>query len=425
MNQTLKNPLNQTLKNALVSALCALILLTVFLPGRQTVKAADILVLKNGGRLQGQFLVPPGGEDLVYKFRTAEGIEIQIARSEVESVEKMATLSAAEEYEKQKAAATDDVEGNLALAQWCAENGMYNQKKAHYERVLELDPENEIARRGLGFKRMIDGQWRTSNDEMEEQGKVKYNGRWISTQEKELLEKQKAEKIKTSKMASDIKKWVKKIGTRAEGDALAELTSLRDPMAVPGILQVYETEKRPPVRKLLIKCLGRIGNQAALTALLQISVDEKIEELRLSALDEVKPHKGPGVTEYYIARLSPKKSTHEQLNYAAYALGALEDSSAVPALIQALETTHKFQVQTGNSNGQTSVGAGRSSSGGGGMGFGVGGKTITISKPMQNPEVLESLKKLTGMNFYYDQQQWIRWYQQQTGGAGASIRPEK
>ncbi len=59
------------------------------------------------------------------------------------------------------------------------------------------------------------------------------------------------------------------------------------------------------------------------------------------------------------------------------------------------------------------------------MGFGVGGKTITISKPMQNPEVLESLKKLTGMNFYYDQPQWIRWYQNKTGGAGASIRPEK
>ena len=425
MNQTLKNPLKKTLKNALVPALCALILLTVIIPGRQTAQAADVLVLKNGGRLQGQFLVPPAGEDLVYKFRTAEGIEIQIARSEVESVEKMATLSAAEEYEKRKAAATDDVEGNLALAQWCAENGMQNQKKAHYERVLELDPENQIARRGLGFKKMIDGQWRTSNDEMEEQGKVKYNGRWISKQEKELLEKQKAEKIKTSKMASEIKKWVKKIGTRAEGDALTELESLRDPIAVPGILQVYETEKRPHVRKILIKCLGRIGNQAALNALLQISVDEKIEELRLSALDEVKPHKGPGVTEYYISRLSPKRSTHEQLNYAAYALGVLEDSSAVPALIQALETTHKFQVQTGNSNGQTSVGAGRSSTGGGGMGFGVGGKTITISKPMQNPEVLESLKKLTGMNFYYDQPQWIRWYQQQTGGAGASIRPER
>jgi len=401
----------------------ALFSILTFAPFGAGVRAADVLVLKNGGRVQGQFLVPPAGEDLVYKFRTVDGIEIQIARSEVESVEKMATLSATEEYEKQKAATKDDVEGNLALAQWCAENGMNNQKKAHYERVLELDPENETARRGLGFKKMIDGKWRTSNDEMEEQGKVKINGRWVSKQEKELLEKQKAEKIKTSKMASDVKKWVKKIGTRAEDEALAELESLRDPLAVPGLLQVYESEKRPPVRKLLIKCLGRIGNQPALIALMQISVDEKIEELRLSALDEMKPHKGPGVTEYYISRLSPKKSTHEQLNYAAYSLGVLEDSSAVPALIQALETTHKFQVQTGNSGGQTSATAGRSSTGGGGMGFGVGSKTITISKPMQNPEVLEALKKLTGENFYYDQQQWIRWYQRKTGGAGATIRP--
>lgn len=425
MNQTLKNPLKKTLQNALVPALCTLTFLTVILLGRPTAQAADVLVLKNGGRLQGQFLVPPKDEDLVYKFRTSEGIEIQIACSEVKSIEKTSSHSTAEEYEKLKAATKDDVEGNLALAKWCDENGMTSRKKAHYERVLELDPENKTARRSLGFKKMIDGQWRTSNDEMEEQGKVKYNGHWISKQEKELLEKQKTEKVQANKMALNIKKWVKKIGTRSEEDALTELESLRDPIAVPGILQVYEAEKRPLVRKILIKCLGRIGDQAALTALLQISVDEKIEELRLSALDEMMPHKGPGVTEYYISRLSPKKSTHEQLNYAAYALGVLEDSSAIPALIQALETTHKFQVQTGNSNGQTSATAGRSSSGGGGMGFGVGGKTITISKPMQNPEVLESLKKLTGMNFYYDQQQWIRWYQQQSGGAGASIRPEK
>ena len=417
--------MNKTLKNSLIFALCASTFLAVTLQSRQTAEAVDVLILKNGGKLQGQFLVPPKEDDLVYKFRAAEGIEVQIACSEVKAIEKMATPSASEEYEKQKAMTKDDVEGNLALAQWCSENEMYNQKRAHFERVLELDPDNPVARRGLGFKKMLDGEWRTSNEEMEEQGKVKFKGHVISRQEKELLEKQRAEKIKINKMTSDVKKWVKKLGTRSEDEALAELEGLRDPIAVPGLLQAYSSEKRPLVRKILIKCLGRIGNQEALVALLQISVDEKIEELRLSALDELKPHKSPGVTEYYISRLSPQKSTHEQLNYAAYALGVLEDSSAIPALIQALETTHKYQVQMGNSNGQTSAGAGRSSSGGGGIGFGAGSKTITISKPMQNPEVLESLKKLTGVNFSYDQPQWIRWYQQQTGGAGASIRPEK
>lgn len=387
------------------------------------VQAADQLILKSGGRVQGQLLVSPSEKDLVYRFRTSEGVEMTISRSEVEKIEQRGALSASEEYEQKKAQMPDTVEGNLELAHWCAENQMANQKRAHYERVLELDSENAQARRALGYTKMIDGQWRTSSEEMEDQGKVKVNGRWVSRQEKELVEQQTQDRVKAKKLEASIKKWVKSIGTRSEEDALTELENLRDPLAVPGLQKAYSAEKNAGKKRILIKSLGRIGTQAALGSLMQISVDENIEELRLTALDNLKPHAGAGLTEYYLSRLSPKKSTHEQINYAAYALGELKDASAIPDLIQALETTHRFQIVSGNQNGQTSAGMGTSSNGGKGMGFSMGSSVKTVSQKMQNSEVLEALKKLTGVNFLYDQQQWIHWYQQSTGGAGASIRP--
>ncbi len=387
--------------------------------------AADVLILKGGGRLQGQFLVTPADNDLVYRFRSSDGIELTISKSEVEEIEQMGSPESFEDYEAKKSATPDTVEGNLELARWCAENKMQNQRKAHYERVLELDPENTAARRALGFKKMIDGEWRTSDEEMEDQGKVQYKGRWVSIQEKELLEKQAEERIQTRKLTGSIKKWVKMLGTAKEETALAELENLRDPKAVAGLLDAYQSEKkRPGVQKVLIKCLGRIGTETSITALLQIAVDSPVEELRLTALDNLKPNAGPGVTEYFISRLSPKQSTHPQINYAGYALGELNDPSAVPALIQALETTHKFQIVTGSQNGQTSAGMGRSSNGGNGTGFSMGSSVKVISQKKTNPEVLDALKKITKVNFMYDQARWIDWYQSQSGGAGALIRKE-
>ncbi len=385
-------------------------------------RAADVLVLKSGGRIQGQFITPLTEEDMTYRFRTSDGIVIKIRREEVSQVEKRGAQSGLEEYVQKKKEMPDTVEGNLEMARWCAENQFLSQRKAHYERVLELDFENEDARRALGYKKMLDGEWRMPDVEMEEQGKVKYKGRWISTQEKELMEKQTEEKNKTKKLASNIKKWVKSLGTAKETNALAELENLRAPLAVPGIQKAYESEKRPAARKVLIKCLGRIGTQMALNSLLQIAVDEKEEELRLTALDNLTPSKNSGTVDYFVMRLSPQKSTNPQINHAAYALGELNDSSAIPALIEALITTHKFQVVTGNQNGQTTAGAGRSSTGGSGMGFSMGSSTHTVSQNIQNQEVLEALKKITGVNFMYDKMSWIRWYQQSTGGADATIR---
>lgn len=396
-------------------------LLGVFLP---TVHLnADTLVLQSGNEISGRFISVPSEEDTVYHFRAVDGIEFSIRKSEVKSVERSKRNGAVEEYEKLKEETPDTVEGHLALAEWCAEKGQAGWRKAHLERVLELDTDNAEARRALGYSKRLDGEWRTTSEEMKDQGKVRYKGNWVSQQEKELFEKRDREKVQIKKLESSIRKSLKKLQTASRDEGLAELESLRDPLAVPGIQKIYAKERRPYAKKVLIKCLGRINTDAAKGLLQVIVVEDFDEEARLSALDNLKAEANSGMTKYFISRLSPKTSTHEQINRAAYALGELGDRSAIPALIYALETTHKFQVTTGNQNGQTTAGFGQNSMGGGGGGFSVGSSTQTVSQTLRNPEVLEALKRLSNANFYYDKNSWISWYQAQIGGGNSTLRP--
>ena len=76
----------------------------------------------------------------------------------------------------------------------------------------------------------------------------------------------------------------------------------------------------------------------------------------------------PEVTLLYVKGLKSKDNS--EVNRAAAALKALGDVSAVPPLIDALVTTHKAKIGSGNP-GQTSASFSRGS--GGNIGFGGGG----------------------------------------------------
>lgn len=55
-----------------------------------------------------------------------------------------------------------------------------------WERILDLDPEDETARRELGYRKK-DGRW-MSNDEFQESiGNVLFEGKWISVEERALI----------------------------------------------------------------------------------------------------------------------------------------------------------------------------------------------------------------------------------------------
>ena len=124
------------------------------------------------------------------------------------------------------------------------------------------------------------------------------------------------------------------------------------------------------------------------------SLNDPIEEVRLTCLDFLKESKSPEVVAYLARQLQNKDNPI--VNRAAIGLGQMKDPSAIRPLIQALWTTHKFKVASGNP-GQLSPTFNTGGGGGGG-----GGLTV-----------LAALVGLTGVHFSFNVNEWSAWYASQ------------
>jgi hypothetical protein len=128
-------------------------------------------------------------------------------------------------YEKQRGQTADTAEGNLLLADWCAEREMADQERAHLARVIELSPDHLIARQRLGF--------------------VRQGGNWI------LRAELARERSREADRAAAVAKWrpaIEEIRAGLEHRsqqrrefALAKLREVLDPEAVPAIEAVFAT----------------------------------------------------------------------------------------------------------------------------------------------------------------------------------------
>ena len=63
-----------------------------------------------------------------------------------------------ESYEHRRESAADSVDGQLALADWCAKHRLPAQETAHLNRILQLAPDHAAARERLQFER-VGGSW--------------------------------------------------------------------------------------------------------------------------------------------------------------------------------------------------------------------------------------------------------------------------
>ena len=116
---------------------------------------------------------------------------------------------------------------------------------------------------------------------------------------------------------------------------------------------------------------------------------------------------GKGVAvEYFVGLLDAKENP--VVNQAGFALGYLEDPSAIGPLIRSLITTHKFRVKQGDPN-QTSTGFDSR----GNVGFSAGGSDKIVAVHTQNRAVLDALVKLTGQAYGYDIGLWNTWHANQ------------
>jgi hypothetical protein len=368
---------------------------------------AEVFMLKNGGRVEGELLNPKQAPRTTFVVRTTSGAEVTLDAAEVER--KLHQTDTETEYEKVRPGFPDTVDGQWALAEWCLARNLATQRKAHLERILELDPKHVDAHRALNH-RQVSGQWVSRDEEMTKLGYRRYRGRWRSAQEIELMERKAKDETNVREWYGKVKMWRGWLGTNRDGQAHKNLMAIDDPYAVEALAAGMKQEPVQAVRAMYIEILAKIGSPDAIQALAERSMEDPVLEVRLTCLDFLKKEKRPGVVSYYVGKLRSKDNL--MVRRAAVGLSHMNDPSAVEPLINALVTTHTFKNTAPQGQMSQSFGTGPGGSGGPG-GFSFGGGPKTIKKDIANPEVLDALVSITGQNYQFNVAAWKSWYAQQ------------
>ncbi len=394
-----------------LSTTAVLLLVGCCLCGRPA--AGEILVLDTGGRVAGKLLNADESPREKYVIQLTNGSRLTLAAGQV--VQVLHTRPEELQYEQVRPQYPDTVDGHWTLAEWCRERGLADRRTEHLRRIVELDPNHTQARRALGYSQ-VQGEWKTQEEYMLEQGYRRYRGRWMTTQQIELLEKQRTQEVAEKEWAQKIRRWREWLGTDRDTEGRQNILAVTDPLATAALKRLIEEDRVYQARLLYVDALEGIGTPAARAVLAERSIVDPHVEVRERCLDRLEESGDHSVVEFFVHKLHSKDN--RVVNQAAVGLARMRQPSAIGPLINALVTTHKYKLVSGGGSGSMSTTFG--SSGGGGLS--VGGSTKIISRQIANQGVLDALVVLTGQNFSFDQRAWKYWHSTQKKRAHLDAR---
>lgn len=361
---------------------------------------ADILVLKEGGRVHGE--VQQVGDKYKVKLSSGEGEVIFAA----DRVKRLVRESVAEKrYQELLTRMPETALGHWKMAKWCLQNDLGQHRKRHLENVIRIDPNHEEARRALGYQ-LSNDRWMNRAELMRQRGFVLHNGKYQLKQEVDLDLQNARTKELVQQWRTKLRRWRKQVGKSGEAAALEELRDVRDPLATKGLLEWFERARREHVRAALVRALGRMGTADAVSILVKTAVQDESEELRLLCLDQLEERgRAPAIASFITAL---KSNDNAIILRGAVGLARLDATEAVPDLIKSLVTIHRIAPEA--QSGRVGATFGQPP-GGSGNGLSVGGSPKPKRRQVNNQEVLDALLKLTeNVNFEYDQLKWRQWH---------------
>jgi len=379
----------------------------------------EVFLLHSGGRIEGELVNADEKPRTSYVISLPGGGQLTLDAALVDKVQPVRPELV--EYEKARRQHPDTVQAQLQMADWCRDHNLTAERKTHLERVLQLDPDQADARRTLGYRKVKD-KWMTREEEMADKGYVKRDGRWMTGPDAELHDsrnKQHLAEIEWIKKISRWRAWLD--GNRAEQGA-KNLRAIDDPMAIVGLADRLKKDQRTDARLIYVEVLARMNKHEARGPLAMCAMDDGVEEVRLSCLDELQKQKDDGVTAYFVGRMRDKHTSNAIINRAGVALGRIKDPSCIGTLIEYLVTGHDEVIQSGGGPGSMTSTFNKNGSGGGGLGMNQ--KPKIVRHILQNQDVLDALATITGRNFGYDQRAWTTWYSNQQV-KGAPLEPKK
>ena len=374
--------------------------ISLVLLGSQHGLLADTFFLKSGGRIEGELLNPAEKPRQHFVVLTP-GAKVTLAANQVERVTQKSVQR--QHYEQLVAKMSDSADNHWKLSQWCLEKKMNTERQVHLQRVVELEPDHELARRALGFQQR-DGRWLKPRDLMHERGFIHHQGAWRTAEDVELLKEKRRIELAEKEYRREIKTWSRWLHGRRRQQAVEKFRGITDPLAAPGVTSMLQRAADPATKELAIEVLGRLGGDAALAALIQCTLEDPSEAIRDRCLLQLQRGGRHAASAVFIKTLQHKSNV--AVNRAAAGLQQLHNESSVLPLIKALRTEHKFVVQQPGGGINPAFGRG----GNGGLSVGGGGPKI-FKKKYENERVLAALVSITGENYRFNVERWIDWYQ--------------
>ncbi|WP_417383093.1 HEAT repeat domain-containing protein [Gimesia sp.] len=417
----------QASKLALSAPLLFTLILSLQNPGY-----CDLIKLKHGGEIRGKLQKLASGSGEVRIIETLTGGKIAVDSQQIEFITNR-PLSV-EEYESRSKSLSNTVEAHLELADWCSENHLTSQRHAELEKVLLLEPDHAKTRAALGYTKR-DGEWMTRDELMRKNGYIRYKGRYVSTAELELLEKNEAELAEERKWAKKIKLWLTFMNSnnvQLQQEGLKNIQAINDPFAVAALARQMGKHENYLIRSLLVSTLSQITGDKPLRPLAELALSDPLQAIRESALQALSRRDVSQAIVYFIEAL--KNRSNMIVQRAGEGLKVIGDESVVPELIAALITTHTYRVRVPDTTTTYSFGTNGTFGNTGvvlppdieaGLLAGrypngvivlpsqqtrVPMRTISVKHSHQNEAVLSALQEITQQNFGYNQRLWQLWW---------------
>ena len=398
--------------------------------------AADLVRLRSGGEVRGQ-LRAGHSRDPQLVIDTLTGGVVVIDRSEVEFTS--IRSREVEEYETRSKTVANTVEDRWSLAEWCRQNRLRTQRAEQLELLLLIDPDHVESHKALGHVQYR-GEWMTREAQMAQRGYVLHQGRYVTQQEYDQLAKSESERAAEREWFAKVRAWVRfasGANERQRQEGTTELQQITDPAAVPALVTHMAEHGDPGIRRLMVASLSNIPGVRPVKPLIVRSLQDADATIRDAALSALKPEQyAPAIAELIPALLH---NDNQVVNRAGAALGRIGDRQVVPALIDALVTSHRYQVkvpvgptvtvglapvgskladpnalsqylpaevEVALRTGQIPFGAVVLPAPGVPQEY----RTYKVQVQLPNEQVLLALRKITGQNLGYDERGWKLWW---------------
>ncbi len=379
----------------------------------------DTVHLKSGTVLKGEIKSrsdknDPGRAWIVLETTSGAKYKLDLNRS-VDFI-----IPASEEdiqYRKKARTLEENAGAHLELAKWCSDQKrgrtrFAEQIRWHYEQAVRLDPDHVVARRKLGFMKLDNGTWVMESQFAPRHGYFQRNNKWISELAKvvesrnEQIESQGGgAKEKLRKVLRDVKR--NRIGI---AELQAMLTDICNPSTIVMVHDESQKFDNPKLRRTFLDAIATVQAPPAWGALIKFALEDPDRDIREHALALLAQ---PEVNHSHVViRLGSSLGNpdNEIINRAAFSIAEIASTDdysrrdAFLPLIKSLITTHK--VPTGN------LESGRIAPtfGGGQSGFQTGGGKQFEDVERKNQQSLDALRRLTEIDFGYDESRWTQWY---------------